>query len=218
MRVQSSLAYTSNLEPDTTTTYKAQPPGMSSAAVFVPRAFGITLKRPKKQKPSQNSTKECRVSNCKQIYDPDIPANKSFYATLSYAQQDRRNYCPMHAAMAIDDDGASLKKPKASGKSAADTTGLSTKRTLGFGASTKTSRIARQRSVMPSSPRSSISSSQNSFLSVSTARKSSDDLLPPRSEILEQPVWEEKSAKTTFGFENIGDDIEGLGYGTGATR
>lgn len=181
---------------------------MSSAAIFVPGAFGITLKRPKKQNTFQSPMKACSVQNCKQLYDPDIPANKTFYATLSYTQQHRRNYCPMHAAMTIDDGGTNP-KPKKSSFSSAETSGLPTKRTLGFGASFKTDRTARQKPVIPFSPRSNISSSHNSIVSASTARKSSDDLLPPQAEVVKQPKWKEQPSKTTFGFGNIGDDIEG---------
>lgn len=187
---------------------------MSSAAIFVPKAFRITLKRPKKQNDAQSPIKVCRVSNCKQLYDPNSRANKKFYATLSYAQQDRRNYCPMHAAMAIDDGGA-IPKTKENSISTAKMKEMPTKRTLGFGASLKTGQFAKQKSIMPPSRRSSISSSQNSILSANTARKSSDDLLSQQPEVVELPEWGEKLGKTTFGFQDVGDDTEGGGNGMG---
>ncbi|KAE9972412.1 hypothetical protein BLS_004040 [Venturia inaequalis] len=186
---------------------------MSSAAIFVPGAFGITLKRPKKKKTVQSPMKACRVPNCKQLYDPNIPANKMFYATLSLAQQDYRSYCPIHAAMAIDDGGVAS-MAKESSISCTEMSELPIKRTPGFGASSRTGQIGKQRPVMPLSPRTSISSSRNSILSASTARKSSDDLLPPQPEVIKQPQWKEKPAKTTFSFGHIGDDSEGGGDST----
>lgn len=202
---------------------------MSSAAMFAPGAFGISLKpyqspmkacpkkqatflSPKKQTTFQSPMKACRSANCKQLYDPDIPANKKFYASLSHTQQDRRNHCPMHAAMALaeDDGGTHWKPQKSSVSSSTEMTELPTKRTLGFGAGLKNDRFVKPRPVVATSPRSSMSSSRNSILSDSTARKSSDGLLSLQPDLIEEPPeWEEKQAKTTFGFRNIRDDIEG---------
>lgn len=181
---------------------------MSSAAIFVPGAFGITLKRPKKQRTFQSPMKACRVPNCKQLYDPEIPANKMFYATLSYGQQDRRDHCPMHAAMAMDRDTTDRKSEESS-ISRGESASFPTKRTLGFGSGLKAGVSARQRPGMLSSPRSSISSSQNSIVSTSTAIKSSDNLLPTQPEVTRELAWKERPSRTTFGFGNIEDDIDG---------
>lgn len=154
--------------------------------------------------------KACQLPNCKQLYDPDIPANKMFYATLSYSQQGRRSYCPIHAAMATGADMVDLKS-KGSNNSSSTMTGLPTKRTLGFGSGLKAGRsaTARQRPVAPFSPPSSISSSQNSIFSNSAAIKSSDNLLPSQPEKMKEAPWKEKPVRTAFGFGNVGDDIDG---------
>jgi hypothetical protein len=177
---------------------------MSSAAIFVPGAFGITLKRPKKQSTFQSPMKACRVPSCKQLFDPEIPANKMFYATLSQGQQSRRDYCPMHAAMAMDDQAVDKIPEESNIPTAAS---FSTKRTLGFGSALRTDVSRRQRPGMPSSQRSSVASSQDS-ISSSTATRSSDNLLSTHPKVTKQTMWRERPSKTTFSFGNIEDDVD----------
>ena len=84
---------------------------MSSASIFVPGAFGITLKRPKE--PPKTNVFVCGAASCKQQYDPDSASNKLFYATaVSNGKRPRRDLCPFHAsnndADSIADDSSSL--------------------------------------------------------------------------------------------------------------